>query len=109
MARGTGKIYDSADALVAGVAKETGLAETDVRKVLRASFESTKDYVLRELGQVTGGRSELSDSDLEGVVAGASLSRSTLDTASLTTLGKVSLSTLSTNDLRQKLIGSIHA
>lgn len=109
MTRGAGKIYGSADELVAGVAQETGLAEGDVRKVLRASFESTKDYVLKELGQMAGGGAELDEKDLDAVVAGAQVAGRTAAPLSVQTLGRTSLSTLSTNDLRQKLIGAIHS
>lgn len=50
-------IYKNFDEMVASVSKETGVAEADVKKVLSASFESTRAYVVQELkkkAEVTG-------------------------------------------------------
>jgi len=44
-------VYKTVDELIAGVTKETGLKSDEVRRVLRASFASTKSYILKELNQ----------------------------------------------------------
>lgn len=41
-------VYTSTRALAAAVSKETGVSAADVRKVLRASFNSTRAYVIQE-------------------------------------------------------------
>jgi len=56
-------VHENIDELIAAVAKETGVAAEDVRKVLGASFESTKAYIERQLGP-------LSDTDLNQVAGG---------------------------------------
>lgn len=43
------KVHANYDEMVAGVAQETGMSEDDVRKVLSASFPSTRAYILAEL------------------------------------------------------------
>jgi hypothetical protein len=76
MANQAGKVYASADELIAGVAKETGVSPDNVRKVIRASFASTKDFILRELAEAQtaqGGKTALSDQDLDQVAGGVIL------------------------------------
>ena len=46
-----GQVFKTVDELIAGVSKESGVKSDDVRKVLRASFDSTKAYILRELSE----------------------------------------------------------
>jgi hypothetical protein len=58
-------VYENIDELIEAVAKETGVAANDVRKVLGASFASTRAYIEREISQ------QLSDSDLNKVAGGA--------------------------------------
>ena len=105
MPKAKGKIYATPDEMVAAVAKETGVEAEDVRKVLRASFESTKDYVLRELGELAQEepkkRDELSEKDLEKVAGGA--------TMYATSIGSLSFRQLNMADLRQRLLGAINA
>jgi len=45
------KVYEDFQELVQAVSKETGVRASDVRKVLAASFESTRAYLIRELKQ----------------------------------------------------------
>ncbi len=96
--RGKGKIYATSDEMIAAVSKETGIHEDDVRKVLRATFESTKNYILREVGQLAGEGRPLSDADVEAAATGPYAK------ASLSTF---SLSALSSNALRARVIGSV--
>ena len=70
------KIYGSTDDLIAGVSAETGVSKDDVRKVLRASFESTKNYVLQQLGEQASGKSfgkKFTKAELGEVAAGVGL------------------------------------
>jgi hypothetical protein len=78
-----GKVYANAQDLVAGVAKETGVKPDDVRKVLRASFASTKDFILQQLAEAQSGpagKQELGDKDLEKVAGGIILQKEYLAT-----------------------------
>jgi hypothetical protein len=79
MAQQAGKVYGSADEMIAGVSKETGVPADQVRKVIRASFSSTKDFVLQEIAKARAeeesgkGKAKgaaLSDKDLDGVAGG---------------------------------------
>jgi hypothetical protein len=79
MAQQAGKVYGSADEMIAGVSKETGVPADQVRKVIRASFSSTKDFVLREIAKARAeeesgkGKAKgeaLSDKDLDAVAGG---------------------------------------
>jgi hypothetical protein len=71
-----GKVYGSAEEMIAGVSKDTGVAPEQVRKVVHASFASTKDFVLRELARAQAAEQKgakgqtLSDKDLEQVAGG---------------------------------------
>jgi hypothetical protein len=60
-------VYENIDDLIGAVSKETGVSAQDVRKVLGASFASTRAYVARELTQ------QLADTDLDKVAGGASI------------------------------------
>ena len=42
-------VFESSDELIAGVASDTGIDADVVRAVLKASFPSTKAYLLREI------------------------------------------------------------
>lgn len=80
MAKQAGKVYGSAEEMISGVAKETGLKPEDVRKVLHASFASTKDFILGEIaraqaeaqkaGKAGKAGKDLSDADLDQVSGG---------------------------------------
>jgi len=77
MATQPAKVYASGEEMIAGVAKETGIKPEDVRKVLHASFASTKDFILGEIARAhaeaeKGKRKgkNLSDKDLEQVSGG---------------------------------------
>ena len=80
MAKQAGKVYGSAEEMISGVAKETGVKPEDVRKVLHASFASTKDFILGEIaraqaevqktGKPTAAGKDLSDKDLDQVSGG---------------------------------------
>jgi hypothetical protein len=71
------KVYGSAEEMIAGVSKETGVSPDQVRKVLRASFAGVKDLLLKELAELpedgrgvkTQGQ-ELSEAALEKVAGG---------------------------------------
>jgi hypothetical protein len=52
-------VYKTADEMVAAVSKETGLKPEDVRKVIRATFDSTKAYILREAQEIEAQQSRL--------------------------------------------------
>ena len=76
MATQPAKVYASGEEMIAGVAKETGIKPEDVRKVLHASFASTKDFILGEIARAhaeaekKGKGKNLSDKDLEQVSGG---------------------------------------
>jgi hypothetical protein len=75
MATQPAKVYASGEEMIAGVAKETGVKPEDVRKVLHASFASTKDFILGEIARAhaeaeKGKGKGLSDKDLEQVSGG---------------------------------------
>lgn len=58
------EVYPDYDKMVAAVSQETGVAEADVRKVLSASFTSTRAYIVQELqkgAEVVGQRFDRSD------------------------------------------------
>jgi hypothetical protein len=54
-----GNVYKTADEMVVAVSKETGLKPEDVRKVIRATFDSTKAYILREAQEIEAQQSRL--------------------------------------------------
>lgn len=56
--------YPDYEKMVTGVSQQTGVAEADVRKVLSASFDSTKAYIVQELqkgAEVVGQRYDRED------------------------------------------------
>jgi hypothetical protein len=54
-------VYKTSDEMIEAVAKETGVKPDDVRKVIRASFESTKAYIVREAQEIELQQSRLRD------------------------------------------------
>ena len=61
-----GRVYKTSDEMIAAVSKETGLKPDDVRNVIRATFESTKAYILREAQEI-----ELQQSRLREKIIGS--------------------------------------
>jgi hypothetical protein len=77
MAQQAGKVYASAEEMVAGVSKETGVSAEEVRKVIRASFASTKDFILKQLAEAESAKpgtakkgAAVSDKDLDAAAGG---------------------------------------
>jgi hypothetical protein len=54
-------VFQTVDELVGAVSKETGVKPDDIRKVLRASFESTKAYIVREAREIEAQQARLRD------------------------------------------------
>ncbi len=54
-------VYKTSDEMIEAGSKEKGVKPDDVRKVIRASFESTKAYIVREAQEIELQQSRLRD------------------------------------------------